>query len=140
MQTPEIASIAEEMDRQKNCSSCDGSGTQTRFEDSKKENCWRCDGLGFETDSQPELICPYCRFKHEDDGDGPVTGKFRCSDCRKWFMAETEYTVEFTSDKADCLNGEAEHQHKHWHTYPYEEGRDYSNCIICCETTFRDKT
>lgn len=60
-----------------------------------------------ETDNH--VVCPYCGAEDDDTGQilegGNGPDGIDCDGCGKSFMYEADFTVHFTTWKADCLNG-----------------------------------
>ena len=78
--------------------------------------------------------CPYCgetvEINHDDGyGYGDDTYEQECGSCDKVFTYTTYISYSYTLDKADCLNGLAEHDWKPTRTYPVEFTR--MQCKVC---------
>lgn len=57
-----------------------------------------------------ELVCPYCGYEktdsweyHEDEGG------VDCDECDKSYLYTRVVTVEYITDKCDCINGDGPH-------------------------------
>lgn len=74
-----------------------------------------------------ELVCPYCGYKHEDDGEMNEGGDLECYQCEKKFKYEVDYSKSFTSRKVACLNG-GNHL---WKKEAYPNYPDYKRCRAC---------
>lgn len=81
--------------------------------------------------------CPYCGEEQEinhDDGYGYAedeTYQQQCWSCEKNYTFTTAIIFDYSTEKAECLNGGA-HDWKPTFTYPIEHTKGY--CSICGET------
>lgn len=81
------------------------------------------------------IECPYCEAdcgipdEHEDAG---VSVQMECESCHKNFVYYAEYSVDYYSDKAPCLNGE-EHKWEQIIGAPREYFIDRYRCKYCDE-------
>lgn len=74
-----------------------------------------------------ELVCPYCGYSHDDDGEMNEAGTYNCSKCDKMFNFEVDYSKSYSSRKVPCLNGEPHKFKKEFYPgYP-----DYQRCRAC---------
>lgn len=68
-----------------------------------------------------DVKCPYCEEMQDIDSEQSreeeVLNEIECYDCEKNFTFMTQITFDYTSYKADCLNG-GEHKYKRVHTCP----------------------
>lgn len=91
-----------------------------------------------------EITCPYCDFGYDlchDDGafyhDGE-SEKEQCPKCEKYFMVTSHLSWDFSSEKADCLNG-SEHDWQPQSGYPREFFFGRFTCSQCEEQECRDE-
>lgn len=88
------------------------------------------------------VICPYCGKDHVFDGSESVdvfdegTQYFTCELCDHEFTYHFSVTIETDAEKADCLNGLAEHEWKPTVTIPTCMTR--MRCQVC--STEREPT
>lgn len=79
-----------------------------------------------------DIECPYCGHDQEvchDDGanyDENKTHKMECCECEKTFVFNTYISFNYSSEKADCLNG-GDHNWKPTATFPKQYSR-----MVCC--------
>ncbi len=69
-----------------------------------------------------DITCPYCEHGFEYQGDGVGDGDYfeeECPECEKSFMVNAQYSVDYYSEKAPCLNG-GEHKWEHMCGAPKE--------------------
>ncbi len=90
-----------------------------------------------------DLCCPYCDEElgsYVDDCHEPdVQYEHQCSKCDKNFVFTIEYYPSFTSNKADCLNGE-EHKFEPICGIPREYFKNKYRCEDCGkEEVFKNK-
>jgi hypothetical protein len=82
-----------------------------------------------------EIECPYCGEgcgypdEHQDEG---VPVEMQCPHCDKNFVYYAEYSVDYDSEKAPCLNGE-EHKWEPIIGAPEEFFKDKYRCKFCQE-------
>jgi hypothetical protein len=80
------------------------------------------------------LECPYCEADLGDYvdecHDSNVDYEYECPKCGKSFIFTIEYYPSFTSNKADCLNGE-EHQFEDMVGFPEEYFKGRKKCKDC---------
>jgi hypothetical protein len=74
-----------------------------------------------------DLICPYCGYAHEDDGEMNEPGQMECSSCDKHFSYDVDYTKYFSSKQVPCLNGEPHA----WKVETYPSFPNYRRCTQC---------
>lgn len=80
--------------------------------------------------------CPYCGNGvdiNHDDGYGIIEGRTynqECPECGKTFVYTTDYSIYYTTSKADCLNG-GEHDFEMIIIYPRHRTR--MKCRHCGE-------
>lgn len=85
-----------------------------------------------------DVKCPYCDVEIEichDDGYGMEEGEWhqwQCHKCDKFFVFDTNISIDHTAKKADCLNGEP-HKYEKTHTWPKEYAR--MRCVECGDET-----
>ena len=80
------------------------------------------------------LYCPYCEHDcgdyvddcHEQDTEY----EYQCPECNKNFIFTIEYEPNYSSSKADCLNG-GEHDFKPIIGYPTEYFKNKVRCSMC---------
>ena len=83
-----------------------------------------------------DLFCPYCEHEqdyYEDPLDDDETTEIECDNCKKNFIITAHYSVDYSSEKADCLNG-AEHDYQEITGYPKEYFADKRRCSMCGKT------
>lgn len=84
-----------------------------------------------------DIKCPYCNKDLEinhDDGygyDENLTHQQQCGFCNKTFTYTTQISFDYDAQKADCLNGDAEHQWKPTVTHP--KFLTNMRCSVCDE-------
>ena len=81
------------------------------------------------------ITCPYCKQEFEYQGDGVDNNQFfeeECPECEKSFMVQAEYSVDFYSHKAPCLNG-GDHLWEAICGVPKEFFKDKYRCKWCKE-------
>jgi len=79
------------------------------------------------------LECPYCEYEMDDPDDcyePCVIYEKECPACEKTFVFQVEYTRNYDSFKADCLNG-GKHQYKEQKRYGSGEPEIYQKCSDC---------
>lgn len=82
-----------------------------------------------------EIECPYCEKgcgypdEHQDEG---VPVEMQCPHCNMNFVYYAEYSVDYDSEKAPCLNGE-EHKWEPMIGVPEEFFKDKYRCKFCQE-------
>lgn len=80
-----------------------------------------------------DFNCPYCGedLGHPDDcKETDQTYDWTCDKCNKKFVFTLNYSVDFTTSKADCLNG-GEHNYTKIVGYPTEYFENKRRCIMC---------
>lgn len=117
----------------KKCTSCKGIGTKTSFSDGTVETCWKCNGNGFDCNGTNEIVCPYCGEEDSDSWEVNEGGFHECGYCEKNFMLEVNFSKDFSSSRADCLNDQSLHKLKTVHGYEHFErdGKVYRQCDDC---------
>lgn len=83
-----------------------------------------------------DIECPYCDHGFDlktadgDYRDGEQT-ETECPKCDKLFLVSTTMSFYYDAEKADCLNGDAEHDYHNQVSAPreYAIGRQY--CYTC---------
>ena len=78
-----------------------------------------------------DCVCPYCDKRVEDPDDCYESGvKYfhECQHCGKSFVFEIEYSREYNTRKALCLNG-GKHDYQKTHTFPKKYA--VMECTIC---------
>jgi hypothetical protein len=90
-----------------------------------------------------ELICPYCGYEDSDSWEyfsrlGDSTNA-ECGECGKTFRASQNVTVDYSSEKLPCMNGEGEHNWTKWEEcFPFDNSeRRY--CRECSNEEIRKK-
>ncbi len=82
-----------------------------------------------------EIECPYCGEscgypdEHQDEG---IPVEMQCPKCEMNFVYYAEYSVDYTSQKAPCLNG-GEHEWDEMVGAPEEFFKDMYRCKFCDE-------
>lgn len=85
-----------------------------------------------------DIECPYCEEPQDinhDDGYGyeeGVTHQQQCGKCDKTFTYTTSISFYYEAEKADCLNGDVEHDWKPETIFPKFFAK--MRCKICDET------
>jgi hypothetical protein len=74
-----------------------------------------------------DLVCPYCGYVHEDDGEMNESGDMKCYKCEKKFIYEVEYSKSFSSRQVPCMNGEPHT----WYPNPHPDFPKYRYCRVC---------
>jgi hypothetical protein len=65
-----------------------------------------------------EVVCPYCGHKDSESyeyfqrSSDSVT--ISCNECDKVFRAHQEVSVDYSTEKLPCMNGEGEHKWIEW--------------------------
>ncbi len=87
-----------------------------------------------------EVECPYCEECNEvdhDDGlnyeEGEITNH-ECRSCDKMFQVSTSISFYHEGHKADCLNGDVEHDWKQQIGFPKALFVGRFHCAICGKT------
>jgi hypothetical protein len=66
----------------------------------------------FDCEYTDAIVCPYCGHEQSDSweicGDRN-DGETDCGECEKKFSYSRDFTVNYTTHKSACLNGEAPH-------------------------------
>lgn len=66
--------------------------------------------MAIEHEYTDRLVCPYCGHIEVDSFEcASESDDYQCGICDKRFTYTTQVHRTFTSEKADCLNGLAEH-------------------------------
>ena len=87
--------------------------------------------MEIKTDYQDNIVCPYCGKEHEWDNDiepREDSQQFDCYECEKTFLIYASITINWSSKKADCLNG-ASHKWSEWRQI-YNDIYD-RQCKVC---------
>ncbi len=83
-----------------------------------------------------EIICPYCDadcgVPDEHGGEGDLEDR-ECHKCGKRFKYYCEYTIDYSSVKTPCLNGESEHKWTEMIGAPKEFFEGRFRCDYCGE-------
>jgi len=80
-----------------------------------------------------DLECPYCEYPvqpGEEDREEDIPYERECPHCDMVFTYYINYTINYTSQKAPCLNGE-EHDFQKIKGYPEEFFRNKYRCSYC---------
>lgn len=84
-------------------------------------------------DNTDEIVCPYCGHWQSDSWEASDSSDCEeCSECGKKFVYESETIRQFTTRKADCLNG-AEHPWKKMDQPDYPDAR---RCPWCSKREY----
>jgi protein-arginine kinase activator protein McsA len=60
-----------------------------------------------------EIVCPYCGYESSDSWDfSENEGLLECGECYKNFYFRRIVTVEYSTEKSKCANGESPHMWK----------------------------
>ena len=82
-----------------------------------------------------EIECPYCGADCGEDcepGDEGELNQRECGECEKLFVYYPQYSIDFYSNKAPCLNGE-DHKWRKREGYPTEYFAGKYECEWCNE-------
>ena len=82
-----------------------------------------------------DITCPYCEYGFEYQGDGVGNEEYfeeECPKCEKSFIVRAEYSVDYYSNKAPCLNG-GKHTWESMCGAPKEFFKDKFRCKYCNE-------
>ena len=96
----------------------------------------------YDTDFTNEIVCPYCGAEngipdeHSDEGE---LVEMECRECEKEFVYQCNYSVDYSSQKAPCLNG-GEHSWKKMVGAPRKYFENKYRCEYCNkEKKFNDE-
>jgi hypothetical protein len=82
-----------------------------------------------------KLFCPYCEKEIDDPDDCYEAGEnyeHKCRYCKKNFVFTVEYSRDYFSKQADCLNG-GEHQFEKHKCYGMYGAEEIERCKACGE-------
>jgi len=69
-------------------------------------------------DYTDEVVCPYCGYKDSDSyeyfGRSSDSTNVQCNECDKYFRASQMISVDYSTEKLPCMNGEGEHKWSEW--------------------------
>lgn len=81
-----------------------------------------------------DAVCPYCGYKHEDDGEMGTDGVLDCANCERKFRYTADYSVTFSTC---CLTND--HAYGEW-----KEGHGVNGnlsarfCKVCQDCEIKD--
>lgn len=79
------------------------------------------------------LECPYCEEDLDDPDDcyePDDVYEEQCPHCEKYFIFTLSYSVDYSSEKADCLNG-SPHDYQKINGGPHEYFVNKRRCSMC---------
>lgn len=83
-----------------------------------------------------EAVCPYC--DHEESDSWEISAnvndewvQVECGNCSKTYLMERVTSVAYTTERADCANGLAEHQWRNRVAAPREYAIGKQQCEVC---------
>lgn len=87
-----------------------------------------------------EAVCPYCDYEESDSWDiqsdtSDEWVQVECGNCSKTYLMERTVFVKYSTERADCANGLAEHKWKNHVSAP----REYAVGKQCCEVCYSDR-
>jgi hypothetical protein len=90
-----------------------------------------------------ELVCPYCGYEDSDSWEyfsrsGDSTNA-ECGECGKTFRASQNVTVDYSSKKLPCMNGEGEHDWSEWSECFSFDNSERRYCYDCSNEEIRKK-
>lgn len=83
-----------------------------------------------------DLDCPYCDESMEPPDECWTEGETydtECDHCEKKFTFTISYNIDYSSEQADCLNGDAEHDWQRRNGSPECAFAGKRQCSICGE-------
>lgn len=87
-----------------------------------------------------EAVCPYCEHEESDSWEIEPNKtdewiQVECGNCSKTYLMERVVSTAYSTERADCANGMAEHKWKNRVSAP----RSYSVGKQQCEVCFSDR-
>ena len=76
------------------------------------------------------ITCPYCELESDDPDDCYESDEYyecECPHCENNFAFMIDYSPDYTTNKAPCLNGGV-HNYEKIYSYPPTDGMRCSHC------------
>lgn len=83
-----------------------------------------------------EAVCPYCNYEGSDSWEieSDKTDEWvqvECGNCLKIFLMERVVSTKYTTERADCANGDADHKWKNRVSAPRKYAVGRQSCEVC---------
>lgn len=80
-----------------------------------------------------EIVCPYCGYEMSDSWEynNTESGVTECGKCDKKFLYSVNHSVDYSTKKAACLNGEQPHD---WKVIQEAPTYKYKRCRTCYQS------
>ena len=79
-----------------------------------------------------EIVCPYCGREESDSWEySDDDGQAACGYCGAEFLYERHTSVHYSTERADCLNGLAEHAWRQMIGAPAKYFENRERCSNC---------